>query len=391
MPREDIFAQMNAAEASKTRIVMLTLTEDCNLRCRYCYEATKSRDRYMTLEVAQKAITEYMEMQDQFETIEIDFFGGEPLLAFPLIHQIMDWFHSREWPKKHRFFMTSNGTILTDEMKQCLLHYHCLQIGISIDGNKTAHNLNRSNSYERVAQNLPFFLEHWPDQIVKMTISAETIPYVADSIIEMEEKGLVFSANLPFEDIWGTPDQKQTLLEAYAEQLDRLVEYYAARPHLYPVSFLAHKVEQANLPPGAPVLGGECVRWCGAGHEMIMVDTDGNRFPCHRFSPWVTGRPAPDELANWQTQWKPEKCTECKIVDLCPVCAGFNWQENGDTGIRTTYHCEALKLEVLASAKLEALKLLQQSPQQIAQLPPDEAYAIKHRLEAVLEFTSAGV
>lgn len=391
MPRVDIFAQMNGPEASKTRIVMLTLTEDCNLRCRYCYEPTKSHDRCMTLEVAQKAITDYMEMQDQFEAIEFDFFGGEPMLAFPLIHEIMDWFHSREWPKKHRFFVGSNGTILTEEMKQCLLHYNCLQVAVSLDGNKTAHDLNRSNSYERVMQNLPFFLEHWPDQLIKMTISAETIPHVADSIIEMEEKGLVFSANLTFENIWGTPDQKQALLEIYAEQLDRLVAYYAAHPHLYPASFLAHKVELADRPAGAHVLGGGCVRWCGAGHEMIMVDTEGNRFPCHRFSPWVTGRPAPAELANQQSQWKPENCAECKILDLCPVCAGFNWQENGDTGTRTTYHCEALKLEVLASAKLEALKLLQQSSQEIAQLPRDEAYAAKRRLEAVLEFASAGV
>jgi radical SAM protein with 4Fe4S-binding SPASM domain len=390
MPRVDVFAQHNEAEAGKTRIVMLTLTEDCNLRCRYCYEPTKSRDRAMTLEVAQKVITEYMEMQDKFENLEFDFFGGEPMLAFPLIHQILDWFHSREWSKNHLFFLGTNGTILTEEMKHCLLHYNCLQVGISLDGNKTAHDLNRSNSYDRLMQNLPFFLEHWPDQPLKMTISAETIPHVADSIIEMEEKGLIFSANVVYENIWGAPEQKEALLETYAEQLDRLVEYYAAHPHLYPARPVGHQVELATRPAGAPIMGGDCVRWCGAGHEMVMVDTEGNRFPCHRFAPWVTGRPAPLELTNRQAQWKPEKCAECKILDMCPVCAGFNWQENGDSGIRTTYHCEALKLEVLASAKLEALKLLQQSPKEITQLPPEKAYAAKRRLEAVLEFASAG-
>ena len=381
--------ELPSPTAEKRRSVILTVTEDCNLRCRYCYEPTKSRDRYMSLETALEAVTYYMEAEDEFEEIQIDFFGGEPMLAFDLIRDVVDWFHARTWLKRHLFSMGTNGTILTEEMQGWLAKSkQCVKIGLSLDGNKAAHDINRSNSYDQVMQNLPFFLEHWSDQPVKMTISAETIPHVADSIIEMEEMGLLFTANVVFEDVWGTPEQKSALLETYAQQLDRLVEYYAAHPHLFPATVVDRKLEAIYYSDDPRE---DCVRFCGAGHEMVMIDVDGNRYPCHRFSPWVTGRPAPTEPINRQATWKPEKCDGCQLIKICPTCAGFNWQENGDSGVRTTYHCEAFKLEVLASAKLQALRLMQQQPEDLAQLPLEEAYRVKHRLDAILSFVSSGI
>jgi hypothetical protein len=76
---------------------------------------------------------------------------------------------------------------------------------------------------------------------------------------------------------------------------------------------------------------------------------------------------------------------------MCPTCVGFNWQENGDSGVRTTYHCEAFKLEVLASAKLQALKLLQQQPKDLIQLPMEESRKARRRLDAILEVAAVGI
>jgi radical SAM protein with 4Fe4S-binding SPASM domain len=389
MPQVDIWDQQVKRERRLS--LSLTVTQDCNLRCRYCYEPTKPRN-YMSLQTAQEAITYYMEVDDTFEAIEIDFFGGEPMLAFDLIRDVVEWFHSRPWPKAHIFFIGTNGTVLTDEMKKWLVrHKECVKIGLSLDGNKAAHDVNRSNSYDQVMRNLPFFMEHWSDQPIKMTISAESIPHVADSIIEMEEMGLVFSANLPFEDIWGPPETKAALIEEYARQLDRLVTYYASRPELFPARIVDRKPEVLYQPDYGKAVGEDCIRFCGAGHEMVMVDVDGKRYPCHRFSPWVTGRPEPTELVNRQTSWQPQMCADCALISACPTCAGFNWQENGNTGLRTTYHCQAVKQEVLASAKLQALRLLQKQPQDLIELSPDEAYQAKRRLDAILTLASEGV
>jgi len=387
MPRVDITNRM--AELEKRRTVTLTVTEDCNLRCRYCYEPNKSRERYMSREVAQDAIRFYMQEESELEVVEFDFFGGEPMLAFDLIREVVDWFHQQEWSRNHLFFIGTNGTLLTDEMKSWLVaNKQCVYMGISLDGNKTAHDLNRSNSYDRVRENLPFFMEHWPDQPVKMTISAETIPHVADSIIDLEELGVLFSANVVFENIWGTPEQKAELLETYRQQLERLVEYYLCHPDLVPATLLNRRVEMINV--GRPA-GEECIRWCGAGHEMMVIGVDGGRYPCHRFMPWVTGREVPTGPVNHQASWRPEMCTNCRLVALCPTCAGYNWQENGDSGLRSTYHCEAFKLEVLASARLQALRLLQRQPEELVNLSSDELYQTKLRLDAILDFAEHGI
>ncbi len=392
MPRIDYIHEEK--NAPKYRYVTLALTHDCNLRCRYCYEPNKRRDSYMSLETARQAVIEFMEADD-FEGVQFDFFGGEPMLAFDLIRDLVDWFHSQpaRWHKKHQFFLGTNGTILTDDMKSWLTaNKTCVQVAVSLDGTRQAHNLNRSNSYDQMVVNLPFFIEHWPTQPCKMTISAETIPYVAESVIELEEKGIAFTANVVFENIWGDPEQKAHLLKVYGEQLDRLVRYYLDHPDLVPAMMLGRRLEyvragtNVSLPPSR-----DCVRWCGAGHETIMVDVDGSRFPCHRFSPWVTGRPAPENPVNRQTDWCPSQCADCKLVEMCPTCAGFNWEENGDAGIRTTYHCEAFKLEMLATAKLWAHRLLQKPPADIAKLPPNDAREMKRQLDAILEFAAVGV
>ena len=226
-------------------------------------------------------------------------------------------------------------------------------------------------------------------QGVKMTISAESIPYVADSIIELEEKEIPFSSNIVFENIWGTPEQKSVLLDVYAQQLERLVQYYAAHPDLYPARIVDVKIEHLTQDRHSKE-GENYIRACGAGHEMVAVNVDGSRSPCHRFGSWITGKPIPNG-ANYQKTWGPKKCAECRLINLCPVCAGFNWQENGDSSIRTTYHCDSFKLEVQASAKLQALRLLQQKPEDIAKLPSEEAYKLKVKLDTLLEIAENGV
>ncbi|MAT42441.1 MAG: hypothetical protein CL609_08880 [Anaerolineaceae bacterium] len=362
MPIKNLFDETRTVE--RRRSVMLTVTEACNLRCKYCYEAFKPQ-RNMSFQIAQETINRFMKMDDGFDFVEFDFFGGEPLLNFKLIRDLVDWFHTQRWNKRHVFYIGTNGTILTDEIKNWLVKYRgCVFVGVSLDGNKEAHDINRSNSYDKLQENLPFFLKYWGDQPMKMTIGAETIHLVADSIIAMEESKYFFSTNIVFEDIWGDEMEKKRLLNIYAQQLAQLINYYCEHPNLFPVSILDRKPEHIAFATQNPnfKIGYDtnCVRYCGAGHEMIMIDVDGNEFPCHRFSTWVTGKLAPEigELkANQQKAWKPDKCASCFLVNMCPTCAGFNWQSNNDSGVRSTFHCESYKLEVAASAKLTGLRL----------------------------------
>jgi len=335
-----------------------------------------------------------MERDDGNEKISIEFFGGEPLLAFPLIKEIVEWFYSRTWEKKAFLGIQTNGTLLTKEMKEWLAKYSkIMTVGFSIDGCKEAHDLNRNNSYDLVYPNIPFFRKYWPHQPAKITINDKTIHYIAKSVIHLENLKLNFNGGLVLEDIWGYGERKKKLLEIYEEQLALLLNFYEKRPQLYPPSPLF-----AQLPEylGRPVseieqLKKESVRFCGAGHEMVTIDVDGTRYPCHRFLPLCTGRSLPDSPVNRQTGWKPGKCSGCKLIASCPTCAGFNYQVNGDTAIRTTYHCEAFKLGVMASCKLEALRLNQLSESEFANFSEEEKNNRRRRLDAVIDIIENGI
>lgn len=313
MPKFDIGSERN--NENSQRLLTLALVKKCNLCCRYCFEKKYPKSQHMmNFDLAKKMITWYMENDDEYSEILIDLFGGEPMLAFPLIRQIVEWMKSKTWNKKYLFSIGTNGTILTDEMKKWMQkNREYLGVGVSFDGSKKAHDIARDNSYDIVYKNLPFFRKNWPNQTVKMTICAETIPFVSESVIETEEMGIPFTANVIFEDIWGKPDEKKKLLDTYAEQLLKLVDYYAVHPDLYPVTLLDRKIEHIRLKNDKSNNSAETKiikRFCGSGHEMVMVDTDGSIYPCHRFAPWISGRSAPGKIQNHQTQWLPEECID---------------------------------------------------------------------------------
>jgi radical SAM protein with 4Fe4S-binding SPASM domain len=389
MPKIDISAEPK--NNKRTHSIMLNITQNCNLQCKYCFENKYTRsNEIMNFDLAIKMIARYMEAEDDFEQIIVDFFGGEPLLAFPLIRQIAEWMKARNWKKQYVFSIGTNGTILTDEMKKWMLENRdSLSVGVSFDGSKKAHNISRDNSFDMVRKNLAFFCGTWPKQPIKMTICAETIPYLKESIIEIEEMGFPFTANIVFENIWGGHDEKRKLLDIYTDQLLQLVDYYTARPELYPVNILDRKIEAIRL-KNDKKLDENVKRYCGAGHEMLIVDMDGNVYPCHRFLPWISGRPAPEKIQNRQLNWQPEQCENCILLPICPTCAGYNWELNGDSGNRSTYHCEALKLEVLASAKLQAIKL-DQNPPDFKSLTQEEIVILKRRSDAILEINEYGI
>jgi radical SAM protein with 4Fe4S-binding SPASM domain len=367
-------------------------TSNCNIQCAYCFEKHELRDKQiMDVSIAKEAIRNYME-KDGYDYINIDFFGGEPFIAFDFIRDVVDWFHSQTWDKEHVFQIGTNGTILNEEIKEWLYkNRRCVKVGFSIDGTKIAHNLCRSNSYDLLIKNIPFYKKYWPNQPAKMTICAETIPYVADGVIELEEMDLLFTANMAFEDHWGDEVNKEKLLDIYEEQLTRLVDYYNQHSHLYPVSPLLTSIpEYLGIPNYSEMSSKEIKRFCGAGHEMVVVDIDGSTYPCHRFIPWITKKTSPGENANCQKAWKPEKCAQCKLIHSCPTCAGYNWEVNNDTGMRTDYHCESFKREVMASCLIEWNRL-QRKLKSSNILDNDEKKIIKRKLDAMKELIDIGI
>ena len=248
----------------KQKVIMLLITYKCNLRCSYCYEPKVSNFK-MNVTKAKNIIQEQMDaLGDEYETVEIQFMGGEPLLEFPLIKECAEWLWSTPiTDKQMMLFAPTNGTLLTTEMKEWFAkNKDRIHLGLSFDGDMAMQNANRSSSFHHV--DLDFFVNAWPNQSVKMTISPDTISNMANGVKFLHQKGFKYiSADLAMGDSVGWSKEK---LGIYQTELKKLVEYYIANPQLVPFSMLRVDIN-AIMHSNA-----ENYKTCSCGEDMVCVD-----------------------------------------------------------------------------------------------------------------------
>jgi sulfatase maturation enzyme AslB (radical SAM superfamily) len=248
------------------KIVMLTLTEKCNLDCIYCYEhnkTTKEMQKDMVFHIIEDAI------QKSDTAVELTFHGGEPFLKFDLIRETAEYFFKKYNPKdRYVFFATTNGTLFTDEVKRWLTkykeHFWC---GLSYDGTESMQNKNRSYSASQI--DLDFFKNTWPEQGVKMTVSNLTLANLAEGTIFLHNKGYDVNNNLAYGVDW-TDD---SCLKIYSEQLEKLIDFYLENPNITPASILSMNVEWFTKEDRVTQQ-----RYCGAGKQMRCFDTEGKEY-----------------------------------------------------------------------------------------------------------------
>lgn len=335
----------------KKFIIQLIFTEQCNLRCKYCYEIDKS-SRNMPIELAKNIIEfEMSQMTNDFDVFEIQICGGEPLLYFEDVKKIVEYVieNTSKWKEKIYFYIGTNLTLLNSEMKKWLEeNQKWVTLGTSIDGTREAHNYYRCDSYDNVVLEIPFYKRLYPSQGVKMTIGPNTINSIFNGIINIESMGLNVSANVVFESVWGNIDNKKQYLAEFARQLDLLVQHYVDNPTLNVPNLLSLPINFLNISLDPDY------RWCGSGRTMRAYDTEGRALPCHRFSRFSTNKIY--EGSSSIESKVITKCNKCNFYSACPNCIGLNWQQSGHPDNRTSYHCEFIKLQLLATAKLHFLK-----------------------------------
>lgn len=295
----------------------------------------------MSLETALNIVQEELTKDDGFEICEIQFFGGEPFFEFDLIRETCNYIWERQWPKEYLCFATTNGTLVHGEIKKWLYdnskRFTC---SLSLDGNRDAHNINRCGSFDLI--DIDFFQQTWPLQTAKMTISPESLPYLAESVIFLHEKKIPFSNNLAYGVDWS--DKK--LLTVMSEQLEQLAQYYIEHPHTPLCRMLDLHIENVNYTY-------KVNRWCGAGISLSAYDVDGNRYPCHLFQPLSSESNIPldkinDAFSSYDTI--DLRCADCSIYNVCPTCYGHNYAATGDIAKRDEALCEFTKLSTLASS-----------------------------------------
>lgn len=367
--------QVQAWRHENAKVITFVVTQDCNLRCKYCYMTGKESEHRMTFETAKKAIDYFLQEKEQLfddDYLIIEFIGGEPLLEIELIDQIVDYFKIKiyaqncGWFGKYRIAISTNGILYSDEKVQEFINKNknSLSIGISIDGTPEKHDLQRvypdgRGSYEDVSKNVILWKKQFPFATTKVTIGHDDLPHTYESIIHLWNLGInEVPANVVFEDVWQEGDD--LILE---EQLIKLADY-----------IIDHKLwEKYNTTLFSDRLLEKLSNnemkhnFCGTG-KAYTIDSDGNIYPCVRYMGYSLNnhdsiqigtlgkgvdkdKVRPFYVLNSANQ-SDKKCLECEINAECAYCqaANYDFSEKNTNFERATYICQMHKARCRANS-----------------------------------------
>lgn len=350
----------------------LNIAHDCNLRCEYCFAAKGDFGRgrmLMPFEVGKKAIDFLIEKSEGRHNLEVDFFGGEPLMNFEVVKQVVNYARSieKEHNKNFRFTITTNGVLLTDdkidfinrEMSNCVL---------SLDGRKGVNDLLRvkvdgSGSYDNVVPKFQKLVATRGDKdyYARGTFTKHNLDFTND---------VLHMADLGFDQISVEPVVSDMKLDYSIKDAD-LPEVFAEYERLADEIIKRKKIGKSfnffhfmlDLDQGPCAI--KRLRGCGCGNEYIAVTPEGDIFPCHQFvgdDQWKMGNvldgtyrlDMKHDFALSNVYSKPD-CKKCWAKFYCSGgCNANNWQYEGDIHKSHKISCELEKKRLECAIMIKA-------------------------------------
>lgn len=356
------------------KTITFIVTKDCQLACRYCYLVGKNSNEIMSFDIAKKAIDYILDHREIFceDSIIWEFIGGEPFLEIDLIDQICDYLKIQMFDKNHpwfnsyRFSFATNGINYRTKKVQNFIRKNLrhLSVGITIDGTKAKHDLNRiwkgsdRGSYEDVVKNIPLWLSQFPEASTKVTISSADIPFIKESVLHLYDLGIKeVNINCVFEDVWNDGDD-QIFEHQLMELADAIIDNDLYLDHV--CSFYMEHIGK----PLDPVFDNQ--NWCGSG-KMLSIDSKGNYYPCTRFAQyslrskkaWIIGNVDKGIDSNKLRAFlalnrkvqSTSECFDCEVANGCAWCQGENYDAADTPTIyqRSTAICKMHKARVRAN------------------------------------------
>lgn len=280
----------NIEKRSVVKAMCLHIAHDCNLRCKYCFADTGSfhHDRsMMSAEVGKKAIDFVIQNSGKRKNIEIDYFGGEPLMNFGVVKEITEYAKKQgaKHGKNFRFTITTNGLLL-DEAKKAYINENMSNIVLSIDGTKEVNDRVRvrvdgSGSYDSIVPKFQDIARSrgQDNYYVRGTFTAYNLDFAKD-VLHLADLGFeqtsVEPVVAPYEEPYAL--REEHLPKIYEEYEKLAEEYVARRKNGKPFNFFHFMIDLSQGPCVIKRMSG-----CGSGHEYVAVTPDGDIYPCHQF------------------------------------------------------------------------------------------------------------
>lgn len=332
------------------KTITLVLTNKCNLRCKYCYEEGKALSS-LDFKVAKNIIDHEILDINGYDEFVFDMFGGEPFFEFEIIKKIFEYLCSIHISLPWSMFITTNGTMLTPEIKEWLLkNKDKITCGLSMDGIKLVQDNDRSNSYDNV--DYKFFATTYPNQGVKMTVSKFGLPHLFESVTHLISLGFnKIDSNLAYGIDWNVEIDGKIL----EQQLKLLADWYIENKEV--------KSDCRFLTEPLYLLGnsdGIFRTYCGSKHYLHLYDVDGKKYPCHLFMPTSVKEKSklfddveiPKEFMDMSRV--DEACKNCIYQRICHFCFGANYCKNNDIYKIDKEYCEMYKIIFRINAEFQA-------------------------------------
>lgn len=319
----------------------LILTDQCNLRCSYCFEKDKNPHN-MSDETAMASVDFLMKESGAAERLTILFFGGEPLLRFDLMKRVHEYatLRATELGKTIYWDMTTNGTLMTEEKCRWLSQAGVKYL-LSLDGGREDHDryrkfANGKGSFDVVAKRLRTMKRYQPWMGAKVSVTPEASPHLHESLRELYELGinqfiLGYAHGLP----WTLED-----LRAYEQSMYEVCELYLEKK--YNQEYFRMSLFEEGEP--GEVEANEAFG-CGAGRGRFCVDSYGDIYGCSKLAtitgmhkgvlPFGNVLQGFTKLENRMQFLVPEvgpreKCSQCEFREICGGgCPAVNYKATG--------------------------------------------------------------
>ncbi|MGL4106391.1 thioether cross-link-forming SCIFF peptide maturase [Clostridium sp. LP20] len=356
------------------KAVCLNIIHGCNLRCKYCFADEGEYHGHkgvMSIETAKKAIDYVVKRSGPRKNIEIDLFGGEPTMIMDTIKEIIKYAreNEKEWKKNIRFTMTTNATLLNDEMMD-FMDKEMGNIILSLDGRKSVNDnvrikVDGSGSYDDILPNIKKMIDRRTKgkmYFVRGTFTRQNTDFYED-VVSMINEGFREISIEPVVLEEGHPlSLREEDLPTIFDNYDKLYEEMKNRKREGKDEFNFYHF---NI----DLQGGPCVykriSGCGAGFEYVAITPQGDVYPCHQFvgkEEYKLGSIYDDtydakmgkEFKQAHIYNKP-KCKDCWARFYCSGgCQANNVNFNGDMKIPYEVGCKMQKKRIECAIALKA-------------------------------------
>lgn len=354
------------------KALCLHIAHDCNLACQYCFAEEgeyHGRRALMSFEVGKKALDFLIANSGNRRNLEVDFFGGEPLMNWEVVKQLVEYGRSKEkeYNKNFRFTMTTNGVLLNDEiMEYC--NREMSNVVLSLDGRKEVNDKMRpfrggKGSFDLIVPKFQKFAEMRGDRdyYVRGTFTRHNLDFSKD-VMEFADLGF---RSMSIEPVVAKPEEEYAIREEdlpqIMEEYDHLAEeYIKLKKEGRGFNFFHFNIDLNQGPCVAKRLSG-----CGSGTEYLAVTPWGDLYPCHQFvgqeefllgnvDTGVTNERIRDEFKLCNVYAK-DKCRDCFARFYCSGgCAANSYNFHGSITDAYDIGCAMQKKRIECAIMIKA-------------------------------------